>query len=163
MLGSNQRPLPCECGSSCSYLFANVQKPLRISKLDRRCTQTNFPVFTCIGVLLVYQQVCSRGRETSVSQAANDAAVRSDTKGGPSACIKSKGHCILWMPIKTAGSLALERCPGKVGINGYVRRQRLCGQHLTGACCEITAVILHTFQGGPASTQLVDIAKADIS
>ncbi len=31
MLGSNQRPLPCEGGSSCSPLFASVQKLLQNS------------------------------------------------------------------------------------------------------------------------------------
>jgi hypothetical protein len=38
-----------------SWLFTDVQKPLQTARLSSNCTQTNFPVLPCIGVLLVYQ------------------------------------------------------------------------------------------------------------
>ena len=39
----------------CSELFTYVQKPLQTARLNGNCTQVNFPVLPCIGVLLVYQ------------------------------------------------------------------------------------------------------------
>ena len=55
MLGSNQRPLPCEGRSLCSQLFASVQKLLQTGKLVGDQTPTNLPELLCTGVLLVYQ------------------------------------------------------------------------------------------------------------
>jgi hypothetical protein len=55
MLGSNQRPLPCEGRSSRSQLFASVQKLLQIGKLVGGHTPANLPELPCTGVLLVYQ------------------------------------------------------------------------------------------------------------
>jgi hypothetical protein len=53
MLGSNQRPLPCEVRSITSWLFAAVQKLLQISIFSltgyRECSQS----FVWVGVLLV--------------------------------------------------------------------------------------------------------------
>ena len=36
-------------------MFAYVQKPLQTAKLDASWIQANFPVLSCIGVLLMYQ------------------------------------------------------------------------------------------------------------
>ena len=35
--------------------FAYVQKHLQTARLNSNCIQANFPVLSCIGVLLVYQ------------------------------------------------------------------------------------------------------------
>ena len=52
MLGSNQRPLPCEGGAIMSRLFANVQKYLQkrafASSGIRACSQ----LFVWVGVLI---------------------------------------------------------------------------------------------------------------
>ncbi len=54
MLGSNQRPLPCEGRSITSWLFATVQKYLQTGTFIlsdcRHCSQ----LFAWVGVLLVY-------------------------------------------------------------------------------------------------------------
>src|SRR5215204_277138 len=56
MLGSNQRPLPCEGRALGSQLFADVQKLLQIDESCAERTRANLPVSACTGVLLVYSQ-----------------------------------------------------------------------------------------------------------
>jgi len=51
-----------------SQLFTGVQKYLQTTRLNSTCTQVNFPVLPCIGVLLVYQHA---PRDT-VGQEADD-------------------------------------------------------------------------------------------
>jgi hypothetical protein len=53
MLGSNQRPLPCECRSIMSWLFVTVQKYLQISIFSLRGYGECSPLFVWVGVLLV--------------------------------------------------------------------------------------------------------------
>ena len=50
MLGSNQRPLPCEDKSITLWLFAGVQKYLRNSNV---CPSSLLPLFALVGVLVV--------------------------------------------------------------------------------------------------------------
>ncbi len=54
MLGSNQRPLPCEGRSITSCLFAGVQKYLQINGLLSSTLRACSPLFAWVGVLLVY-------------------------------------------------------------------------------------------------------------
>jgi hypothetical protein len=54
MLGSNQRPLPCEVRSILSWLFAAVQKLLQISIFSLEDHRECSPLFVWVGVLLVY-------------------------------------------------------------------------------------------------------------
>jgi hypothetical protein len=53
MLGSNQRPLPCEVRSILSWLFAAVQKFLQISIFSLTGYRECSPLFVWVGVLLV--------------------------------------------------------------------------------------------------------------
>ncbi len=53
MLGSNQRPLPCEGRSITSWLFADVQKYLQINGFLRGTLRACSPLFVWVGVLLV--------------------------------------------------------------------------------------------------------------
>ena len=53
MLGSNQRPLPCEVRSILSWLFAAVQKLLQISGFLSGTLRACSPMFVWVGVLLV--------------------------------------------------------------------------------------------------------------
>src|SRR5215213_8997257 len=56
MLGSNQRPLPCEGRSITPWLFAGVQKYLRNDvSLESVCCDCS-PSFARVGVLLVYKR-----------------------------------------------------------------------------------------------------------
>ena len=55
MLGSNQRPLPCEGGSITSWLFVDVQKYLQNGVFDSRNICRCLPLFVWVGVLLVYK------------------------------------------------------------------------------------------------------------
>ena len=52
MLGSNQRPLPCEGGSITSWSFAGVQKYLQISTFFLRSYRPCSPLFAWVGVLI---------------------------------------------------------------------------------------------------------------
>ncbi len=52
MLGSNQRPLPCESRSVISQLFASVQKSLQISILSLVSYRRRPPLFAWVGVLI---------------------------------------------------------------------------------------------------------------
>jgi hypothetical protein len=52
MLGSNQRPLPCEGGSITSCLFVDVQKYLQNSVFDSRNICRCLPLFVWVGVLI---------------------------------------------------------------------------------------------------------------
>jgi hypothetical protein len=54
MLGSNQRPLPCEDRSITSWLFAGVQKCLQNRPFVGRGIRACSPLFGWVGVLLVY-------------------------------------------------------------------------------------------------------------
>jgi hypothetical protein len=54
MLGSNQRPLPCESRSITSWLFAGVQKDLQNRAFVGRGIRVCSPLFVWVGVLLVY-------------------------------------------------------------------------------------------------------------
>jgi hypothetical protein len=64
MLGSNQRPLPCESRSITSWLFVVVQKHLQISIFSLADHRGCSLLFAWVGVLLVYQDqpspVCLR-------------------------------------------------------------------------------------------------------
>jgi len=53
MLGSNQRPLPCEGRSITSWWFAGVQKYLQNSVLTSGSIRVCSPLFAWVGVLLV--------------------------------------------------------------------------------------------------------------
>jgi hypothetical protein len=53
MLGSNQRPLPCEVRSVTSWLFADVQKVLQISGFLSGTLRACSPMFVWVGVQLV--------------------------------------------------------------------------------------------------------------
>jgi hypothetical protein len=53
MLGSNQRPLPCEGRSITSWLFAGVQKYLQMSMSFLTSCRPCSPLFVWVGVLLV--------------------------------------------------------------------------------------------------------------
>jgi hypothetical protein len=53
MLGSNQRPLPCEGRSIRSQLFAGVQKHLQNSVFTSGNICDCSPLFVWVGVLLV--------------------------------------------------------------------------------------------------------------
>jgi hypothetical protein len=53
MLGSNQRPLPCEGRSVTSWLFAGVQKVLQISGFLSGTLRACSPMFVWVGVQLV--------------------------------------------------------------------------------------------------------------
>jgi len=53
MLGSNQRPLPCESRSITSWLFAGVQKYLQINGFLGGILRVCSPMFARVGVLLV--------------------------------------------------------------------------------------------------------------
>jgi hypothetical protein len=53
MLGSNQRPLPCEGRSMTSWLFGGVQKCLENGVLYLSMFRACSPVFVWVGVLLV--------------------------------------------------------------------------------------------------------------
>jgi hypothetical protein len=53
MLGSNQRPLPCEGRSMTSWLCGGVQKCLENGVLYLRMFRVCSPVFVWVGVLLV--------------------------------------------------------------------------------------------------------------
>ena len=57
MLGSNQRPLPCEVRSVMSWLFAAVQKYLQISIFFLRSCRPCSSLFAWVGVLLVYRNL----------------------------------------------------------------------------------------------------------
>jgi len=57
MLGSNQRPLPCEGRSLLSWLFAAVQKLLQISIFSLTGYRECSPLFVWVGVLLVYRSL----------------------------------------------------------------------------------------------------------
>jgi hypothetical protein len=57
MLGSNQRPLPCEVRSVLSWLFAAVQKYLQISIFFLRSCRPCSSLFAWVGVLLVYRNL----------------------------------------------------------------------------------------------------------
>jgi hypothetical protein len=52
MLGSNQRPLPCEVRSVMSWLFAGVQKYLQISTFLLRSYRPCSSLFAGVGVLI---------------------------------------------------------------------------------------------------------------
>jgi hypothetical protein len=54
MLGSNQRPLPCEGRSITLWLFATVQKYLQNSAFSLSRSRVCSPLFVWVGVLLVY-------------------------------------------------------------------------------------------------------------
>jgi hypothetical protein len=54
MLGSNQRPLPCEGRTITSWLFAVVQKCLQIGAFPVRMSRVCSPLFVRVGVQLVY-------------------------------------------------------------------------------------------------------------
>src|ERR671914_346847 len=56
MLGSNQRPLPCEVRSDGSQRFADVHKPAQISRFCGERTYVNLTVSACTGVQLVYSR-----------------------------------------------------------------------------------------------------------
>ena len=59
MLGSNQRPLPCESRSITSWLFVTVQKYLQISiSLHIFCRPCS-SLFAWVGVLLVYMNLAA--------------------------------------------------------------------------------------------------------
>src|SRR3954468_24856508 len=57
MLGSNQRPLPCEGRSITSCLFAGVQKYLQIEGFHSGILRVRLPLFVWVGVLLVYMSL----------------------------------------------------------------------------------------------------------
>jgi hypothetical protein len=57
MLGSNQRPLPCEGRSITSWLFAGVQKYLQINGFLSGKLRVCSPLFVWVGVLLVYMSL----------------------------------------------------------------------------------------------------------
>jgi hypothetical protein len=54
MLGSNQRPLPCEGRSIRSWSFMTVQKYLQNRVLPSGSIRVYSPLFAWVGVLLVY-------------------------------------------------------------------------------------------------------------
>jgi hypothetical protein len=54
MLGSNQRPLPCEGRSITSWSFATVQKHLQTGTFSVNMSRVCSPLFVWVGVLLVY-------------------------------------------------------------------------------------------------------------
>jgi hypothetical protein len=53
MLGSNQRPLPCEGRTFISHMFAIVQKYLQIRMFTARSIHGCSSLFVWVGVLLV--------------------------------------------------------------------------------------------------------------
>src|SRR5437764_8589196 len=55
MLGSNQRPLPCEVRYSCSLPFIGVQKHLQTNRFGSERTCVNYLLSVCIGVEIVYK------------------------------------------------------------------------------------------------------------
>jgi len=57
MLGSNQRPLPCESRSIRSWLFVTVQKHLQISISSHIFCRPCSSLFAWVGVLLVYMSL----------------------------------------------------------------------------------------------------------
>src|SRR5215208_4865791 len=52
MLGSNQRPLPCEGRSITMWLFATVQKYLQNRPFAAGCIRLCSPLFAGVGVLI---------------------------------------------------------------------------------------------------------------
>jgi hypothetical protein len=60
MLGSNQRPLPCEVRSMMSPTFAGVQKVLQNRAFTSRSIRVCLPPFAWVGVLLVYTDLEKR-------------------------------------------------------------------------------------------------------
>ena len=52
MLGSNQRPLPCEGRAPSSQMFAVVQKYLQISTCSLRSCRPCSSLFVWVGVLI---------------------------------------------------------------------------------------------------------------
>ena len=57
MLGSNQRPLPCEGRSITSWLFAGVHKYLQDAVFSSRRVRVCSLLFAWVGVLLVYMSL----------------------------------------------------------------------------------------------------------
>ena len=57
MLGSNQRPLPCEGRSVTPWLFADVQKYLQNCAFYVTRSRACSPLFVWVGVLLVYTNI----------------------------------------------------------------------------------------------------------
>jgi hypothetical protein len=57
MLGSNQRPLPCEGRSITPWLFATVQKCLQNRRFASGSIHGCSPSFAWVGVLLVYMSL----------------------------------------------------------------------------------------------------------
>jgi hypothetical protein len=59
MLGSNQRPLPCEGRSITLWLFAAVRKYLQNGTFYLNISRVCSPLFVWVGVLLVYMSLTS--------------------------------------------------------------------------------------------------------
>ncbi len=57
MLGSNQRPLPCEGKALLSYMFAGVQKYLQNCAFSLSRSRVCSPLFVWVGVQLVYMSL----------------------------------------------------------------------------------------------------------
>jgi hypothetical protein len=84
MLGSNQRPLPCEGRSLRSQLFTSVRKLLQTGKFVGDRTPANLPELPCTGVLMVYQHASGRQLKSS-SGSPKSAKIESGSRAGTEA------------------------------------------------------------------------------
>jgi hypothetical protein len=111
MLGSNQRPLPCEGRSITSWLFAGVQNYLQNRPFVSGSIHVCSPLFVWVGVLLVYMSLTGPPLHPSVSL---NTSCRDRYKGGATAFLRNM-----------FSSLAVERGPKRCGhIKEAERRQK---------------------------------------
>ena len=109
MLGSNQRPLPCEGRSITPWLFADVQKHLQNCAFYVTGSRACSPLFVWVGVLLVYTNfsatpalsylcVVSRllryARRGRIQRRASPHGSPLGSVGCPN-CIEHKLHCFI--------------------------------------------------------------------
>jgi hypothetical protein len=66
MLGSNQRPLPCEGGAIMPQLFVVVQKHLQNRTFASGSIHICSPLFVWVGVLLVYISLTATPRHAQL-------------------------------------------------------------------------------------------------